>query len=102
LPSRRAGSSPAPRTMKEPMTDQPLKVQFAPGCFDDFEGTQEELDLLMAEIHSMFENMTAEDLEATSSLVDFEQLTESDPELAQRLAESLDSIESGSHTRILQ
>ena len=88
--------------MKEPMTDQPLKVQFAPGCFDDFEGTQEELDLLMAEIHSMFENMTAEDLAATSHAVDFEQLTESDPELAQRLAESLDSIESGSHTRILQ
>ena len=88
--------------MKEHMTDQPLKVQFAPGCFDDFEGTQEELDLLMAEIHSMFENMTAEDLAATSHAVDFEQLSESDPELAQRLAESLDSIESGSNTRILQ
>ncbi len=88
--------------MKEHMTDQPLKVQFAPGCFDEFEGTQEELDLLMAEIHSMFENMTAEDLAATSHAVDFEQLTESDPELAQQLAESLDSIESGSHTRILQ
>jgi hypothetical protein len=88
--------------MKEHMTDQPLKVQFAPGCFDEFEGTQEELDLLMAEIHSMFENMTAEDLAATSHAVDFEQLTESDPELAQRLAESLDSIESGSNTRILQ
>ena len=88
--------------MKEHMTDQPLKVQFAPGCFDDFEGTQEELDLLMVEIHSMFENMTAEDLAATSSAVDFDQLTESDPELAQRLAESLDSIESGSNTRILQ
>jgi hypothetical protein len=88
--------------MKEPMTDQPLKVQFAPGCFDDFEGSQEELDLLMADIHSMFENMTAEDLAATSHAVDFEQLSESDPELAQRLAESLDSIESGSDTRILQ
>jgi len=88
--------------MKEHMTDQPLKVQFAPGCFDEFEGTQEELDLLMAEIHSMFENMTAEDLAATSHAVDFEQLSESDPELAQRLAESLDSIESGSDTRILQ
>ena len=102
MPSRRAGSSPAPRTMKEPMTDQPLKVQFAPGCFDDFEGTQEELDLLMAEIHSMFENMTAEDLASSSSLVDFEQLTESDPELAQRLAAALDGIESGSESRILQ
>ena len=102
MPSRRAGSSPAPRTMKEPMTDQPLKVQFAPGCFDEFEGTQAELDLLMAEIHSMFENMTAEDLEATSHAVDFDQLTESDPELAQRLAAALDGIDSGSDTRILQ
>jgi len=88
--------------MKEHMTDQQLKVQFAPGCFDDFEGTQEELDLLMAEIHSMFENMTAEDLAATSHAVDFEQLTESDPELAQRLAAALDGIESGSESRILQ
>ena len=102
MPSRRAGSSPAPRTMKEHMTDQPLKVQFAPGCFDEFEGTQEELDLLMAEIHSMFEGMTAEDLEATSHAVDLEQLTESDPELAQRLAAALDGIESGSDARILQ
>jgi hypothetical protein len=88
--------------MKEHMTDQPLKVQFAPGCFDEFEGTQEELDLLMAEIHSMFENMTAEDLAATSSAVDFEQLTESDPKLAQRLAAALDGIDSGSESRILQ
>lgn len=102
MPSRRAGSSPAPRTMKEHMTDQPLKVQFAPGCFDEFEGTQEELDLLMAEIHSMFEGMTAKDLEASGSVVDFDQLSESDPELAQRLAAALDGIESGSDSRILQ
>ena len=88
--------------MKEPMTDQPLKVQFAPGCFDDFEGTQAELDLLMAEIHSMFEGMTAEDLDASSRAVDFDQLSESDPELAQRLAAALDGIESGSESRILQ
>ena len=88
--------------MKEHMTDQPLKVQFAPGCFDEFEGTQEELDLLMAEIHSMFENMTAEDLDASSRAVDFDLLSESDPELAQRLAAALDGIESGSESRILQ
>lgn len=102
MPSRRAGSSPAPRTMKEHMTDQPLKVQFAPGCFDEFEGTQAELDLLMADIHSMFEGMTAKDLEASGSVVDFDQLSESDPELAQRLAAALDGIDSGSDTRILQ
>lgn len=27
-----------------------LKLEFAPGCFDQFEGTQEELDDLIAEI----------------------------------------------------
>jgi hypothetical protein len=34
------------------MTDEkkPLKIEFAPGCFDHFEGTQEELDELIAEI----------------------------------------------------
>jgi hypothetical protein len=30
-----------------------LKVVFAPGCFDTFEGSQEELDDLMAEIGRM-------------------------------------------------
>lgn len=33
--------------------DKPFEVQFAPGCFDDFEGTQEELDELMATITKM-------------------------------------------------
>jgi len=84
------------------MTDQPLKVQFAPGCFDDFEGTQEELDLLMAEIHSMFEGMTADELETSGNIVDLVLLGETDPELAQRLAAALDGIESGSESRILQ
>lgn len=30
-----------------------LKVEFAPGCFDNFDGTQEELDELIAEIQKM-------------------------------------------------
>jgi hypothetical protein len=30
---------------------KPLKVEFAPGCFDNFEGTQEELQALIAQIH---------------------------------------------------
>jgi len=37
-------------------TDQPLKVIFAPGCFDAFEGTQEELDEMMADIMRMAAN----------------------------------------------
>lgn len=31
-----------------------LKIEFAPGCFDGFEGTQEELDELIAQIKEMF------------------------------------------------
>jgi hypothetical protein len=32
------------------MTDKKLKIEFAPGCFDQWDGTQEELDELMAEL----------------------------------------------------
>lgn len=31
--------------------NKPLKVEFAQGCFDNFEGTQEELQELIAHIH---------------------------------------------------
>jgi hypothetical protein len=33
-----------------------LKLEFAPGCFDGFEGTQEELDELVSEIQAMFDS----------------------------------------------
>jgi hypothetical protein len=33
-----------------------LKVVFAPGCFDSLEGSQEELDDLMAEIGQMIQS----------------------------------------------
>jgi hypothetical protein len=33
-----------------------LNVTFAPGCFDFFEGTQEELDQWIKEIQEAFEN----------------------------------------------
>ena len=35
-----------------------LEVVFAPGCFDNFEGTQEELDNLIKEIQEGAENGT--------------------------------------------
>ena len=41
------------------MTEKkPLKVVFDPGCFDNFEGTQEELDNLIKEIQEGAENGT--------------------------------------------
>ena len=38
------------------MTDNKLKIEFAPGCFDNFDGTQEELDELVAEIQRMVDS----------------------------------------------
>lgn len=38
-----------------------LKITFAPGCFDSFEGTQEELDELINEITKMVENGEIQD-----------------------------------------
>jgi alkanesulfonate monooxygenase SsuD/methylene tetrahydromethanopterin reductase-like flavin-dependent oxidoreductase (luciferase family) len=43
------------------MTDQKLKVVFAEGCFDNFDGTPEELAELLAEIHKMAEDGTIMD-----------------------------------------
>jgi len=40
------------------MTDEAkkLKLVFAPGCFDHFDGTQEELDQLIKDIEAAFES----------------------------------------------
>jgi hypothetical protein len=51
-----------------------MKVQFAPGAFDDFDGTQEELNALKAEIEETFESLTSEELAAQSRKVDFADL----------------------------
>jgi len=58
------------------MTDEkkPLTVVFEPGCFDNFEGTQEELDAMVAEIQSMFENMSPEDIKTQSHSVNVSDL----------------------------
>ncbi len=43
------------------MTEKkPLKITFAPGCFDNFDGTQEELDDLMKTIQDMFDSGEAQ------------------------------------------
>jgi hypothetical protein len=71
------------------MTDKPVEIKFAPGCFDHFEGTQEELDELMKEITEMFSNMTPEELKAQSRTVDLEELIEDgDIEFVEQLMKS--------------
>ena len=68
------------------MTEQKRTITFAPGCFDSFEGTQEELDELQTEIMRMFESG---EFEKNSRPVDVKELIEEDPEYAEKILKSL-------------
>lgn len=75
------------------MTEEkkPVEVIFAPGCFDNFEGTQEELDELIAQIHKMVE--TGELME-NSTPVDLDSMIENlSDEDAEALMNQLDLLE---------
>jgi len=74
------------------MTD-PKKIEFAPGCFDDFEGTQQELEQLMSQIQHMFENMTPDEIKARSRTVSLADLDELDPETQQQILSALDDLD---------
>lgn len=53
--------------------DQPkIKIVFAEGCFDDFDGTQEELDELVAHIQQLAES--GELFERSVAVADFEEI----------------------------
>jgi hypothetical protein len=75
------------------MTDEKkITLEFAPGAFDHFDGTQEELDALQKELMDMFTNLTPEELEARSTAVDveyIEDLMTEDPEAAEQLIQAL-------------
>lgn len=66
----------SPEEMKD------LKLEFAPGCFDQFEGTQEELDELIAEIKRMFASGEAQKM---ARPIDFEDPSDEDIEAIEHL-----------------
>jgi len=67
--------------------EKKLKVIFAPGCFDSFDGTQEELDELVQSINQMVEN--PDELMANSREVNLDEL---DDELLEVLGSQLEKI----------
>jgi hypothetical protein len=70
---------------------KPLEVVFAPGCFDDFDGTQEELDEMIAEINRLAE--TGELFER-SLPVDLDELSDEElEELAGKMGIDLDEVD---------
>lgn len=71
-----------------------LKVVFAPGCFDDFDGTQEELDALIADIEAR-----VADGSFMEQSVPLDDMSEEDWE---QISEHLDMLEKSSGNRTLQ
>ena len=53
-----------------------MRIEFAPGAFDTFDGTQEELDALVAELERMAESGELE--ENSVALEDWDDLDEED------------------------
>ena len=72
------------------MTDREIKIVFQPGCFDDFEGSQEELDNLVKEI----QNMVADgSLFENSTFLTEDDLDDLPPEVLASIARDLEIIE---------
>lgn len=68
--------------------EKKVKVEFAPGCFDQFDGTQEELDEMIADIMKMAEDGT---LLEQSNEIDIDALLEEDPEFVEMLLNQLEN-----------
>ena len=61
------------------MTKKKIKIEFAPGAFDTFDGTQAELDALVAELQRMAESGELE--ENSVALEDWDDLDDEDRDI---------------------
>jgi hypothetical protein len=69
---------------------KPMKIEFAPGCFDQFDGTQEELDEMIAQIQQMFDNG---EFEENSRLLTEDDLDDLDPEAIKQIMSIIEDEE---------
>ena len=67
--------------------NKPIELVFAPGCFDDFEGTQEELDAFIAEIQ---ESLASGELFEKMTPIDFDDI---DDETLEKIRNSFENID---------
>jgi hypothetical protein len=68
-----------------------IKIEFAPGCFDGFEGTQEELDELIADIKNM---IASGELAENSRELTEEDFDELPVEVQEQISKSFEGIDS--------
>jgi hypothetical protein len=72
------------------MTEREIKIVFQPGCFDNFEGSQEELDSLVKEIQDMVADGS---LFENSKILTEDDLDDLPPEVLASIARDLEIIE---------
>ena len=73
-----------------------LKVTFAPGCFDNFDGTQEELDALIKEIEDAFSTGELLEISEEMSEEDWDELPD---DVKLQILESLETFNDDEETR---
>lgn len=76
-----------------------MKIEFAPGCFDHFDGTQEELDEMIAMIQKAIES--GEIFENSRELTE-EEFDELPEEIQAQIADSLVNLDQETTKRTLQ
>ncbi len=69
------------------------EIVFAPGCFDHFEGTQEELDALKAEIMEMFAGKTSNQLLSEARLLNADDIMDMPEEVQQQIVDALNGVD---------
>jgi hypothetical protein len=72
------------------MTDREIKIVFQPGCFDNFDGSQEELDSLVKQIQDMIGDGS---LFENSKILTEDDLDDLPPEVLESIARDLEYIE---------
>ncbi len=72
------------------MTDREIKIVFQPGCFDNFDGSQEELDSLVKQIQDMIGDGS---LFENSKILTEDDLDDLPPEVLASIARDLEIIE---------
>jgi hypothetical protein len=72
--------------------DKEFKIEFAPGCFDQFEGSQEELDEMVAEIQKLFASKTREEIEAMSKPLSEEDFAELPEDIQVQLVQTFSNL----------
>ena len=75
-----------------PEETKELKIEFAPGCFDNFDGTQEELDSLIADIKNMITSGAIHENSTQLNEDDFDELPDEVKEQIARTFLEVDDV----------